>query len=106
MTNHLTHYLKAFSVCILTLFLLACDRNDCGTWKCKASNPYEKDFTFILNGSKMTLVGTEYSFCGSYGANSFFDSPCPSTPTDSHIVFHGKTGTLNLGNKPYKCNSL
>jgi hypothetical protein len=105
-THNFTHYLKASSLVILTLFLIACDRHDYVTWKCSSSDPQEKDFSFILEGSKMTLVGTPYSFCGSYGANSFFDTPCPSTPTDSHIMFHQKNGALLINSKPYKCKSL
>jgi hypothetical protein len=96
---------KTLTTCILTFFLIACDRQDYVTWKC-TSNPANSSLSFILDGSKMKINQKELSFCGSYGSNSFFDAPCPAQATEGRVKLNPKLGILLFEDSTYQCQPL
>lgn len=95
-----------YFVSILTLFIGACDRHDYTTWKCVSKSATAHPFSFILDGSNLKMNEQLFSFCGSLGPNSFFDTTCPAESTNGSLRFNLKTGQLSLHGDVYECERL
>jgi hypothetical protein len=93
---------------LLSMTLTACDRNDYVTWHCKVdpSNTNEKPLRIILEGSSMKVADQLYSYCGSLGAESYFDTHCSGNAEQSVISFAPKTGLWKKDGTTLNCMPL
>lgn len=60
----------------------------------------------ILDGSTMKLPDQNYQYCGSLGADSYFDAQCNKETSESVIRFTPITGAWNKGSESLSCTSL
>jgi len=93
---------------LLSMTLMACDRNDYVTWHCKvnSSDLNEKPMRMILAGSSMTIANQVYNYCGSLGSQSYFDTNCSGAAEQSAISFVPKTGLWKRAGEILTCMPL
>jgi hypothetical protein len=103
---HGMNYLKTIIFIIFTCLLVACDKHEYVTWKCVSNQNTSDKFTFILDGPALNLLEKHYSFCGSFGPNSYFDERCPAQATEAKLNLNPKSGIFKINEQQYQCKSL
>jgi hypothetical protein len=94
-------YLGLLSIALL----IGCDRHDYSTWSCK--DQLGNKSSLILKKAQMQFQEKSFSYCGSLGVNSYFDSSCPPRIDDSVYLFVPSTGRmLKNGTQEFQCEAL
>ncbi len=95
---------KTITLVILSLGLIACERETYTTWSC-VDNSGSKS-TMVLKKAQMQFLDRQYDYCGSLGPVSYFDLKCPAQTKDSSYSFTPDSGKLISSTNEFQCNAL
>ena len=88
----------------LYLGLSACGREVYTTWSC--DSPSESKISMVLRKAQMEFKGAALDYCGSLGAQSYFDEKCSGQTDQSKTVFTPSSGLLLTKGQEYQCTAL
>ncbi len=86
------------------LGISACERDSYTTWSCNSSE--EAKISLVLRKAQMEFKGGKLDYCGSLGAQSYFDQKCPAQIEQSNSVFTPSTGLLKSNGQEFQCTAL
>lgn len=95
---------KTIALVILSLGLIACERETYATWSC--TDTPESKSTMVLKKAQMQFQDRQYDYCGSLGPVSYFDLKCPAQTKDSSYSFTPDSGKLINSTNEFQCNAL
>ena len=95
---------KTITLVILSIGLIACERETYTTWSC-VDNSGSKS-TMVLKKAQMQFQNRHYDYCGSLGPVSYFDLKCPAQTKDSIYSFTPDSGKLISSTNEFQCNAL
>jgi hypothetical protein len=93
------------AICFLIyLGLSACGREAYTTWSCHSAS--ESKIPMVLRKAQMEFKGATLDYCGSLGAQSYFDEKCSGQTDQSKTVFTPSSGFLLTKDQEYQCTAL
>ena len=92
------------AVGLSALILSGCERDTYTSWNCV--NPTEDKHAMVLKKAQMQFEGKNYRYCGSLGAQSYFDTACPSATQEASITFMPASGRLLVKERAFQCEAL
>ena len=95
---------KTITLVILSIGLIACERETYTTWSCVDSSRSKS--TMVLKKAQMQFQDRQYDYCGSLGPVSYFDLKCPAQTKDSIYSFTPDSGKLISSTNEFQCNAL
>ena len=95
---------KTITLVILSIGLIACERETYTTWSCVDSSGSKS--TMVLKKAQMQFQDRQYDYCGSLGPVSYFDLKCPAQTKDSIYSFTPDSGKLISSANEFQCNAL
>ncbi|MBU3591956.1 hypothetical protein ICN11_07995 [Polynucleobacter sp. 78F-HAINBA] len=95
---------KTITLVILSIGLMACERETYTTWSCVDSSGSKS--TMVLKKAQMQFQDWQYNYCGSLGPVSYFDLKCPAQTKDSIYSFTPDSGKLISSTNEFQCNAL
>jgi hypothetical protein len=95
---------QIFLVLMVSLILIACDRDNYTTWSCLSSADFKS--TMVTKKAQMQFQDQQFDYCGSLGERSFFSKVCPSNILDSDFIFTPSTGSLQSKVQNFACTAL
>ena len=95
---------KTITLVILSIGLIACERETYTTWSCVDSSGSKS--TMVLKKAQMQFQDRQYDYCGSLGPVSYFDLKCPVQTKDSIYSFTPDSGKLISSTNEFQCNAL
>jgi hypothetical protein len=95
---------KTTALVILTLGLLACERETYTTWSCIDSAGTKHPM--VLKKAQMQFQDRQFDYCGSLGPVSYFDVKCPTQIQSASKSFIPSSGQLISNANEFQCDAL
>jgi hypothetical protein len=95
---------KKIALVMLSIGLMACERETYTTWSCVDSSGSKS--AMVLKKAQMLFQDRQYDYCGSLGPVSYFDLKCPAQTKDSIYSFTPDSGKLISSTNEFQCNAL
>ncbi|HBK42713.1 MAG: hypothetical protein A2X74_04970 [Polynucleobacter sp. GWA2_45_21] len=95
---------KTIALVILSIGLLACERETYTTWSCIDSA--RSKYPMVLKKAQMQFQDRQLDYCGSLGPVSYFDVKCPAQTQSSSNSFIPSSGKLISNANEFQCNAL
>jgi len=95
---------KTTAMVILSLGLIACERETYTTWSCIDSAGIK--YPMVLKKAQMQFQDRQFDYCGSLGPVSYFDVKCPAQIQSSSKSFIPSSGQLISNANEFQCNAL